>query len=56
MEGTEFAAAAAAVKVKGGHLAVGDQLRLYGLYKQATQGDCEGGRPAFWDQAGRAKQ
>ena len=32
-----------------------DQLRLYGLYKQATAGDVSSGRPYAWDVAGRAK-
>ncbi|GIL55303.1 hypothetical protein Vafri_10862 [Volvox africanus] len=31
------------------------KLRFYGLYKQATSGKCVGGRPGFWDVAGRAK-
>jgi len=30
-------------------------LRFYGYFKQATQGPCIGGRPAFWDIVGRAK-
>lgn len=30
-------------------------LRFYGYFKQATQGPCKGGRPAFWDLVGRAK-
>ncbi|KAH8081019.1 acyl CoA binding protein [Aureococcus anophagefferens] len=32
-----------------------DQLNLYGLYKQATQGDVATGRPYAWDMTGRAK-
>jgi acyl-CoA-binding protein len=32
-----------------------DLLRLYGLYKQATAGDCTAGRPWFW-QFGRRQQ
>ena len=32
-----------------------DQLNLYGLYKQATQGDVASGRPYAWDMTGRAK-
>ena len=31
------------------------QLRLYGLYKQATQGDVQGKRPGFTNPVGRAK-
>jgi len=30
-------------------------LRLYALYKQATDGDVEGKRPGFTDMVGRAK-
>ena len=30
-------------------------LRLYGLYKQATQGDISGKRPGFTNPVGRAK-
>ncbi len=30
-------------------------LRLYALYKQATQGDVSGKRPGFTDMVGRAK-
>lgn len=32
-----------------------DLLALYGLYKQATQGDDRGSRPSFWDMTGQAK-
>lgn len=31
------------------------QLDMYGLFKQATIGDCEGGRPGMLDVRGRAK-
>lgn len=31
------------------------QLELYGLYKQATQGDASGKRPGMMDIRGRAK-
>jgi len=31
------------------------QLRLYGLYKQATQGDAGDDRPGMFDLVGRAK-
>ena len=30
-------------------------LKIYGLYKQATEGDVEGKRPGFTDMVGRAK-
>lgn len=30
-------------------------LKLYGLYKQATKGDCTGARPGMLDFVGRAK-
>lgn len=30
-------------------------LKIYALFKQATEGDCEGKRPGFADMVGRAK-
>lgn len=30
-------------------------LRFYAYFKQATNGPCQGSRPAFWDLVGRAK-
>lgn len=30
-------------------------LNFYSLFKQATEGPCKQGRPAFWDVVGRAK-
>lgn len=30
-------------------------LKLYALYKQSTEGDCQGKRPGFTDMVGRAK-
>jgi diazepam-binding inhibitor (GABA receptor modulator, acyl-CoA-binding protein) len=30
-------------------------LKIYSLYKQATEGDCEGKRPGMLDMVGRAK-
>lgn len=30
-------------------------LKIYALYKQATEGDAEGTRPGFTDMVGRAK-
>ncbi|KAL1917892.1 uncharacterized protein VTP21DRAFT_3726 [Calcarisporiella thermophila] len=32
-----------------------EKLLLYGLYKQALLGDCQGSRPAIWDVVGRQK-
>ncbi|KAL1921282.1 uncharacterized protein VTP21DRAFT_10998 [Calcarisporiella thermophila] len=32
-----------------------EKLQLYGLYKQAMLGDCQGTRPSMWDLVGRAK-
>ena len=32
-----------------------EKLRLYGLFKQATQGDCTGARPSMIDFVSRAK-
>jgi acyl-CoA-binding protein len=32
-----------------------EKLRLYGLFKQATQGNCTGERPSMMDFVGRAK-
>ena len=30
-------------------------LELYGLYKQATVGNCNTSKPMFWDQKGSSK-
>ncbi|MEH0167881.1 acyl-CoA-binding protein [Paucibacter sp. JuS9] len=30
-------------------------LKIYALFKQASEGDCEGKRPGFTDMVGRAK-
>lgn len=30
-------------------------LKFYGLFKQSTEGPCNGKRPAFWDVIGKAK-
>jgi acyl-CoA-binding protein len=52
---TDFEAAVAAVGQlprDPGNLA---KLALYGLYKQATQGDVTGDRPGFTNMVGRAK-
>ncbi|CAM0134931.1 unnamed protein product [Umbelopsis sp. WA50703] len=32
-----------------------EKLRLYGLFKQATEGGIVGSRPGVWDVVGRAK-
>jgi diazepam-binding inhibitor (GABA receptor modulating acyl-CoA-binding protein) len=32
-----------------------EMLKLYGLYKQATLGDCNTERPGFWSPVNRAK-
>eukprot|EP00877_Chromochloris_zofingiensis_P003223 jgi/Chrzof1/12901/Cz07g11180.t1 len=31
------------------------KLQLYGLYKQATTGDCNTRKPRFWDMSGKSK-
>ncbi|KAG2492223.1 hypothetical protein HYH03_009468 [Edaphochlamys debaryana] len=46
---------ASAVTTKDARFTDKLKLQFYGLYKQATAGKCSGGRPAFWDVAGRAK-
>lgn len=38
-----------------GQLARDDLLKLYGLFKQATQGRCTAPRPSFLNQKGRSK-
>jgi acyl-CoA-binding protein len=45
------------VLVSGDPLRVPDQvkLQLYGLYKQATVGQCSAPKPAFWHRAARLK-
>jgi len=46
----------AAVDVQSADSAGNDaKLRLYALYKQATEGDVKGGRPGFTNPVGRAK-
>ena len=46
----------AAVDVQSANDAGNDaKLRLYALYKQATEGDVKGGRPGFTNPVGRAK-
>ena len=50
-----FEAAAAAVIALPNPPDNQTKLRLYGLYKQATQGDAGGNRPGFANPVGRAK-
>ena len=47
----------AALAVKGLTVDPGNEvkLRLYGLYKQATEGDVAGSRPGFTNPVGRQK-
>lgn len=51
----EFRAAVEKVSGLGKDPGNDTKLRLYGLYKQATQGDVEGSRPGFTNPVGRAK-
>lgn len=55
----EFQSAAdyVAGAVTSGTAAFSDEvkLRFYGLYKQATVGQCNTSKPGFWDLSGRAK-
>lgn len=37
------------------NLTTDQQLAIYGLYKQATIGDCNINEPAFYDQEGKYK-
>lgn len=48
-------AVAAAVAASTANLKQDDKLQLYGLYKQAMEGPCTSGRPAFWDLKARSK-
>jgi diazepam-binding inhibitor (GABA receptor modulator, acyl-CoA-binding protein) len=50
----QFEAAAKAV-MKLDDVDNSNKLRLYGLFKQGTDGDVEGKRPGFTDMVGRAK-
>ncbi len=52
---TTFAAAAQSVKQLPSQPDNDTLLKLYALYKQATQGDATGKRPGFTDFVGRAK-
>ena len=51
----EFDAAIAAVNGLANSPGQGDQLKLYGLFKQASKGDASGKRPGMMDIRGRAK-
>ena len=51
----DFAQAAVDVKALSSKPSDDDLLQLYGLYKQATEGDASGPKPGFFDLVGRAK-
>ncbi len=51
----DFEAAAAAVQDLDTDPGNDTKLRLYALYKQATEGDVAGGRPGILNPVGRAK-
>ncbi|WP_392545232.1 acyl-CoA-binding protein [Oryzobacter telluris] len=51
----EFHAAAEDVKTLPSDPGNDTKLRLYALYKQATEGDVQGKRPGFTNLVGRAK-
>jgi diazepam-binding inhibitor (GABA receptor modulating acyl-CoA-binding protein) len=51
----EFHAAAEAVQALPNDPGNDTKLRLYALYKQATEGDATGKRPGFTNPVGRAK-
>jgi len=55
MASTEFESAVAAVKQLTEDPGNDIKLKLYALYKQATEGDATGKRPGFTDFVGRAK-
>lgn len=50
----QFEAASKAV-LKLDDVGNSDKLKLYALFKQATDGDVQGKRPGFTDMVGRAK-
>lgn len=52
---TDFESAVAAVPSLTRDPGNDTKLRLYALYKQATEGDVSGKRPGFTDFVGRAK-
>ena len=51
----EFEAAVSAIGALSADPGTEVKLRLYALYKQATIGDVEGGRPGITNPVGRAK-
>ena len=51
----DFHAAAEGVKALPSDPGNDTKLRLYALYKQATEGDVQGKRPGFTNPVGRAK-
>jgi len=51
----DFEAAAAAAKTLPSNVSNEDKLALYGLFKQATVGDCNIDKPGIFDPTGRAK-
>lgn len=55
MAGTGFEQAVAAVDTLTEDPGNDTKLRLYALYKQATEGDVDGKRPGFTNPVGRAK-
>jgi diazepam-binding inhibitor (GABA receptor modulating acyl-CoA-binding protein) len=55
MASTEFESAVASVKELTKDPGNDVKLKLYALYKQATEGDVSGKRPGFTDFVGRAK-
>ena len=55
MASAEFEQAAQAVKQLSTDPGNEVKLRLYGLYKQATEGDVTGSRPGFTNPVGRQK-
>lgn len=55
MPSQEFEDAVAAVKTVGKDPGNDVKLKLYALYKQATEGDARGKRPGMFDLVGRAK-
>lgn len=55
MAGTEFEQAVESVGKLSEDPGNDTKLRLYALYKQATEGDVAGKRPGFTNMVGRAK-
>jgi acyl-CoA-binding protein len=55
MVSSDFEAAVASVKGLTKDPGNDVKLRLYALYKQATEGDVSGARPGFTNPVGRAK-